>query len=226
MDPELQRADVCALVSGGVDSAVLVACLLRDGSSVQPVYVEAGMAWETVERAWLERYLAAIPSPSLLTLRALALPVADAYGSHWSVDGIGPPGYEAPDEEMYLPGRNLLLIAKAAVYCVRNGIDRIAVGLLAGNPFPDATDTFFDALSRSLSLGLATPIQIERPFAGFHKEQVLALGRDLPLELTFSCVSPVGELHCGDCNKCAERQRGFRNAGMADPTRYVAPPPL
>ena len=46
---------VCALVSGGLDSGVLLANLLRDGSTVQPIYVRAGMAWEGVERRWLVR---------------------------------------------------------------------------------------------------------------------------------------------------------------------------
>ncbi|MCD4728936.1 MAG: 7-cyano-7-deazaguanine synthase, partial [Pirellulales bacterium] len=42
-----------------------------------------------------------------------------------------------------------------------------------------------------------------------------------PLELTFSCLSPVAGLHCGRCNKCAERQEAFRSLEMHDPTRYA-----
>jgi 7-cyano-7-deazaguanine synthase len=53
------------------------------------------------------------------------------------------------------------------------------------------------------------------------KRQVMELGRDLPLELTFSCISPVDSLHCGRCNKCAERQAAFRDAGLPDGTRYA-----
>jgi 7-cyano-7-deazaguanine synthase len=49
----------------------------------------------------------------------------------------------------------------------------------------------------------------------------MRLGRDLPLELTFSCIRPVRDQHCGDCNKCAERQLAFRNAGLADRTPYA-----
>jgi 7-cyano-7-deazaguanine synthase len=43
----------------------------------------------------------------------------------------------------------------------------------------------------------------------------------MPLELTFSCIAPAGSLHCGQCNKCAERQRAFRLSSMPDPTRYA-----
>jgi 7-cyano-7-deazaguanine synthase len=48
----------------------------------------------------------------------------------------------------------------------------------------------------------------------------MQLGRDMPLELTFSCIDPVDGLHCGRCNKCAERQKAFRSIDLEDPTRY------
>ena len=54
-----------------------------------------------------------------------------------------------------------------------------------------------------------------------NKQQVMALGRNLPLELTFSCIAPAGGLHCGRCNKCAERQNAFRDAGITDKTSYA-----
>ena len=53
---------------------------------------------------------------------------------------------------------------------------RIALGPLAGNPFPDATPEFFAAMARALSLGLDHPIEIATPFAHMHKEDVIRLG--------------------------------------------------
>jgi len=217
---------VCALVSGGVDSAILAWKLMQDGSEVHPVYVRAGMAWESVEQTWLERYLDAIAAPKLRPLRALSFPLDDIYESHWSLGRSDGPGYDAPDEAVYLPGRNLVLISKAAVYCALNGIDRIALGLLVANPFPDATDAFFTHLERAISAGLALDLRIERPLSALHKADVVRMGAHLPLTLTFSCIRPAGEWHCGDCNKCAERQRGFIEAGVADRTRYARAPGL
>jgi len=52
---------------------------------------------------------------------------------------------------------------------------------------------------------------------------VLELGRGLALEHTFSCISPVGDDHCGRCNKCAERRRAFTALGIEDLTSYAAP---
>src|SRR5437870_5774707 len=73
---------VCVLVSGGLDSGVLLASVLRDSSSVQPVYVRAGMAWEEVERLWLNRFVRALAAPEMLPIREIELSATDIYGSH------------------------------------------------------------------------------------------------------------------------------------------------
>jgi 7-cyano-7-deazaguanine synthase len=220
----MAQVDVCALVSGGVDSAVLAWHLARDGTVVQPIYVRTGMVWEEVELRHLCSYLDALGLASLRAVKSLSFPLGDVYESHWSVGGVGRPGYDAPDEAVYLPGRNLILASKVAIYCALNGIERIATGLLAGNPFPDATDAFFDSLAKTLTLGLGARITIDRPFASMRKREVVSLGSALPLELTFSCINPVGENHCGDCNKCAERQQGFNEASVLDRTVYARQP--
>jgi 7-cyano-7-deazaguanine synthase len=194
---------------------------MQDGSEVQPVYVRTGMIWEEVERTWLGRFLEAIAAPRLRPLRTLEFPLQDIYGAHWSVGGGGRPEFDAPNEADFLPGRNIILISKTAVFCALSGIERIASGVLISNPFPDATDEFFDGLAAVLSSGLAAPIRIERPFARMHKADVVRLGASLPLEITFTCNNPAGELHCGDCNKCAERQQGFAEAGVPDRTVYA-----
>ena len=104
----------------------------------------------------------------------------------------------------------------------RAGLSRIKLGPLAGNPFPDATPEFFAAMGRALSLGLAHPIEIEAPFAGLHKADVIRLGARLgvPMELSLSCMQPQDGLHCGACSKCRERIEGFREAGVTDRTVY------
>ena len=127
---------------------------------------------------------------------------------------------------MYLTGRNIVLLSKAAIYCAQQRIGRIAIGPLAGNPFPDATPEFFAAMARALSLGLAHDITIAAPFAGMEKSDVIRLGIELgvPLALTLSCMNPRGGKHCGQCSKCRERRDAFHQAGVADPTEYAVAP--
>ena len=119
--------------------------------------------------------------------------------THWAVQGT-PPAYHTPDEDVYLPGRNIVLLGKAGVYCAAAGVARLVLGTLAHNPFPDATPAFRDAMARALSLGLAHPLQIDAPFAGASKAEVIRRGVALgvPFALTLSCMKG-GAQHCGVC---------------------------
>ncbi len=203
------------LFSAGLDSAVLAAAEART-SIVHPVYVSTGLAWELEERAAVDRLLRAPAFAALQPLASLAFTVTDVYPpSHWALRGQ-PPAYDTPDEDVYLTGRNVVLLSKAGIFCARHGIGRIAMGLLRGNPFPDATPAFMAAMASALSLGLAHPIAIDAPFAGMSKAEVIRLGRDLgvPLSLTLSCMNPAGGQACGRCSKCRERIDAFAAAGI------------
>jgi 7-cyano-7-deazaguanine synthase len=214
---------VAVLFSAGLDSAVLLAHAAREYTSVQPVYVSAGLAWESEERAMAERLLnsGAYGSP-VLPLVSLAIDMRDVYPStHWAIRGV-PPAYDTPDEDVYIEGRNVVLLSKTSVFMARAGITRVMIGPLAGNPFPDATSEFFDVMARALSTGLAAPIAIDAPFAHMDKSEVIRLGRafGVPLQLTLSCMQPRDGRHCGRCSKCRERIDAFREAGGEDPTEY------
>lgn len=221
-------ADVAVLVSGGLDSAILVGKLARDGQRVQPIYVSTALAWEVAELHHLRRFLAALREGDVRPLVILQQPTDDLYDDHWSVTRDHVPDAATHDEAVYLPGRNPLLLVKAAIWCRMRGVERLALAPLASNPFPDATPEFFDAFARLMGQATGGRLEIVRPFERLHKADVMKLGAGLPLEETFSCINPVGLLHCGACNKCAERQAGFRAARMLDPTPYAtaAEPPL
>jgi 7-cyano-7-deazaguanine synthase len=215
---------VCVLCSAGLDSAVLVADLART-SRVVPAYVSVGLAWEAAERAWLERLMAEPPYRDRVERPVqLRFEMRDVYASgHWAVTG-NPPSYDTPDDDVFIAGRNLTLLTKAAVYCAGRGIGRIAIGPLAGNPFPDATPAFFAALATAVSLGLNHRVEIVAPYLRLHKHDLVRLGVSLgvPLALTLSCMQPAADRHCGACSKCRERRDAFREAGVDDPTDYAA----
>lgn len=211
------------LLSGGLDSSILLGHLLRRGHEVQPFYVRCGLIWEHEELPAVQRYLAVLAAARLRPLVVLDMPLSDLYASHWSVTGRDVPDARSPDEAVYLPGRNLLLVVKAALWCQMHGIGQLALGLLGSNPFGDATDQFFHALETALACNPEGGVQLIRPFAGMDKRQVMELGRDLPLEFTFSCIDPQDERHCGQCNKCAERQAAFALTDQPDLTEYALP---
>jgi 7-cyano-7-deazaguanine synthase len=220
------RHRVCALVSGGLDSCVMLAELARRFAVIHPVYMREGLAWEEAEIRALRRYLRALPASvrcSVLPLRVLSLPVGDVYAGHWSLTGRRAPDATTADDAMYLPGRNLLMLSKAAVYCARHKIPVMAVGSLRRNPFTDATTEFLREMARLASVALGWNLRVVAPF---HKlSKVAVIGRAtkwaLPVHLSFSCVSPRLGRHCGRCNKCAERQRAFAGARTPDKTLYA-----
>jgi 7-cyano-7-deazaguanine synthase len=210
------------LVSGGLDSCILMSELLRQGRSVHPIFIRSQLIWERIELRALRRYLEHQRTPALRELVLLDLPLSDLYGAHWSVTGQGTPACSSAEKAVYLPCRNVLLTVKADVWCHLNCIPELALATLATSPFADASPQF---AARSQAVfncyaHAADSVGIVLPFAELDKRQVMQLGQQYPLELTFSCIAPHGGRHCGRCNKCAERQRAFRDSGRPDRTRY------
>jgi len=237
--PNRQFADsgTAVLLSGGLDSAVLLAEEALN-ARVHPVYISVGVAWEGAEREAIGRFLDAwSDGHAVEPLASLSVDMTDVYpAAHWARRG-DPPGYHTPDEDVYLPGRNIVLLGKAAIYCAAAGIGRLVIGTLDHNPFPDATPAFRGALQTALSMGLDHPLQIDAPYSTLEKSDVVRRGAalDVPLALTLSCMNPVTRAsggagkagqegfprHCGRCSKCRERHDAFLAAGIADPTDYA-----
>lgn len=216
MPAPTESRTTAVLVSGGLDSAVLLGDALDRADAVFPLYVRCGLVWEESELAALERFLAALAGSALRPLHILRMPVSDLYGRHWALTGEGIPGAASADEAVYLPGRNVLLLVKALLWCRLNGVPRVELATLDGNPFPDTTPDFFAAFAAAVHIAVGGPLEILSPFAGMSKAEVLRRGRDLPLQWTLSCLKPAGGRHCGRCNKCAERRRAFAQAGLRD----------
>jgi len=216
------------LLSGGLDSAVLLAdeaARAAHSENVQPIYIGAGLAWESAERAIVERLLASdLLRGRTRPLASLSVDMRDVYAAtHWSLTGHAP-AYHTPDEDVYLPGRNIILLSKAGVFCAAAGIHRIVIGTLDHNPFPDATPAFRASIAQTLSLGLAHALRVDAPYATSSKADVIRKGIALgvPFELTLSCMKPAGQIHCGTCSKCRERHDAFLEADVTDPTTYAS----
>lgn len=215
------NSTIGVLVSGGLDSCILLASLVEEGRLVQPFYIRSGVTWEAEEIEAARRFITTLPPGNLRELVVLDMPVEDIYAGHWSVTGRDAPGADTPDEAVYLPGRNALLLVKAAVWCQRHGVHELALAPLGTSPFGDASTDFIQRFEAAINCGSPASLRILLPFARMNKIQVMHLGRNFSLLHTFSCIAPEGGLHCGRCNKCDERRRSFRSAEISDPTRYA-----
>jgi 7-cyano-7-deazaguanine synthase len=220
-----EPTSIGVLLSGGLDSAILLHQLLDQGWRVQPFYVRSGCVWQPYELRAVSQLLAALAQPKLGRLVELDMPVDDLYAGHWSMTGQAVPDNRSPDEAVFLPGRNPLLLLKPALWCAMHDISGIALATLAANPFDDAKPEFFARFEAMIVQATGREFRVVRPFETLSKRCVMKLGLGVPLELTFSCLAPVDGLHCGKCNKCAERSAAFSQWNATDPTQYAASTP-
>ncbi len=222
--PEI-RPGAIALLSGGVDSAVMTGRALDQGDTIWPLYVRQGFLWEEEEIATSRQFLNSFngesqAKPQPLTVVTLGAPAG--FEARWAMDRRElPPSLAEPDETVYLPGRNMALLTQAAMLAYAWGVERIMLGILMNNPFPDATPAFFRSFERTVFEAMRWPIRVETPLAQWNKTDVIRVGSHFALEHTTSCARPGPGTHCGRCNKCYERWRAFRRAGVADPARYA-----
>src|SRR3989338_209976 len=135
---EMQETDknsnVCVLTSGGIESSVLLSDALNRYDKVTPVYIKNHLRWEDAEVFWLKKFIRNLRSDKLRPLQVLDLTMRDVYDAHWSITGIKVPGAISKDEAVYLPGRNVIFLAKAGCFAAVNKISSIEIGVLKSNP--------------------------------------------------------------------------------------------
>ena len=192
---------ILVLFSGGVESTALLVHYARKNFRVFPLYVRFGYPWEDYELKSAVRVLNHLRS-RYLNIKNIKIRKAKAVMK----------SFKKPkrEEELEIPLRNLILCTVGAQVGYRLGIHRLAHGSLGLYPFPDSKRDYFDELEDVISKGLGVEFRIETPFYGMHKEEVLKrYGREIPLELTLSCISPVGGKPCEECIKCKERKEAL-----------------
>jgi 7-cyano-7-deazaguanine synthase len=219
------------LLSGGLDSTVLVAHLLDSGDEVHTVSVDYGQRHRVELRAAhaVARYYGLphdvvdlSPLGRLLSGSALTDPTVDVPDGHYA------------DESMratVVPNRNAIMISVAVGIAAARGFNRVATAVHAGDHpiYPDCRAEFIYAATMAAEYATVGygDVTVVAPFVVHDKTWIAARGAELraPLELTWSCYKGVPEMaeawHCGTCGTCTERREAFALAGVADPTPYL-----
>ncbi len=124
---------------------------------------------------------------------------------------------------VWIPARNMMFISIAASFAEKMNCSKIFVGLNAeeGATFPDNTWEFVDKFNELLKYGTLKDVEVASPLINCYKGEIIMLGTSLgaPLELSWSCYKN-GKYHCGECESCLRRRRGFLRAGVLDLTEY------
>lgn len=223
------------LVSGGLDSAVALACARRDGHECHALSFDYGQR----HRVELEAAARVAKAGGAFGHRTVKVDLR-AIGGSALTDEIDVPK-ERSDGEMssgvpvtYVPARNLIFLSLAVGLAETLAAWDLYVGVNAVDysGYPDCRRPFIDAFIRAANLGTkqgaeaadTTGFRVHAPLVELSKAQIIRLGHDLGVDfsLTHSCYDPDAQGRaCGSCDSCQIRRRGFEEAGIADPTRYI-----
>ena len=222
------------LLSGGLDSAVAAAIAASRGRTLIALSFDYG------QRHRAELAAAARVADHLRIQRRVALPLdlRAIGGSALTGDQEVPKDHDpaAPGVPVtYVPARNLTFLSIATALAEVAGCAEIWIGVNAidYSGYPDCRPAFIESFERAAALATRAgaedhrPLKVVTPLSEMTKADIVRAGvaRGLDLALTHSCYDPPDEsgTHCGRCDACQLRRKGFTEAGVPDPTRYASP---
>lgn len=224
------------LLSGGLDSATVLAVAAHDGYDILAMTFSYGQRHE-VELACakdLARTFQAAEHAIIDIPGSLFAGSALAGNARAEVPKNRKTGGEHDIPVTYVPARNILFLSYALAFAESRNAGTVFIGANAVDysGYPDCRGEFFVAFERMASLGMkcgveGRPILIKTPLLDMKKSEIIKLGTGLGIDYskTHSCYDPdaAGQA-CGECDSCLIRKKGFAEAGIVDPTRYRAVP--
>lgn len=122
-----------------------------------------------------------------------------------------------------VPFRNGIMLSIACGIAESNGLSRVFIANHGGDHaiYPDCRSEYIKAMDAAMSAGTYAHINIEAPYTEITKTDIALIGKAIGLDYTetWSCYKG-GNVHCGKCGTCVERQEALRNAGIEDKTEY------
>ncbi len=220
------------LLSGGLDSATVLAVALAGGFDVLAITFSYGQRHDVeIECARrlahkgrvLEHVIVDIPSEIFSGSALTGIDLKDV-PKHGAVPGG--PGIPVT----YVPARNILFLSYALAFAESRMADTVFIGAhsVDYSGYPDCRGEFFEAFEKMAALGTkcgveGRPIRVQTPLLNLGKHEIIQLGAELGVDysITHSCYDPDTEGRaCGECDSCRIRKKGFEAAGIPDPTKY------
>jgi 7-cyano-7-deazaguanine synthase len=228
-----QKSNAVVLLSGGLDSATVLAIAKAEGHDVYALSFAYGQrhSWE------LECARVVARAGGAKEHRTASIDLR-AFGGSALTAEIDVPKGRSPDEMSgeipitYVPARNTIFLSFALAWAEVLGSSDIFIGVnaLDYSGYPDCRPEFIEAYERLANLATKAGVEgrqslrIHTPLIALTKAEIIRKGLELGVDygLTSSCYdpSPTG-LPCGGCDSCVLRQKGFRENGLTDPLRYA-----
>ena len=220
-----------ALVSGGLDSMVAAALAREAGFALLALTIDYG------QRHRIELEAAAKVAAALGAERHAVLPIdLSRFGGSALTADIAVPksGLGKSIPVTYVPARNIVFLSLALAWAEAAGARDLYIGVnaLDYSGYPDCRPAFVESFEAIANLGTkagveGTMFRVRTPLIALSKAGIVreAVRLGLDAAMTWSCYDPGPGLdHCGLCDSCRLRSKGFAEAGVADPTRYAARP--
>jgi 7-cyano-7-deazaguanine synthase len=227
------RPKAVVLLSGGLDSATVLAMAARDGFDTYALSFRYGQR-HSVELEAATRVADALGATrhviSDIDLRAFG-------GSALTDDAIAVPHHASVDDlaadipVTYVPARNTVFLAFALGWAETIGASDLYIGVnaLDYSGYPDCRPEFIEAFETMANLATKAGVEgaklrIHTPLIALTKAETIREGLALGVDyaLTHSCYDPVGARACGTCDSCLLRGRGFAELGLTDPALIPA----
>ncbi len=193
---------VTVLLSGGIDSSVLLAWCKNQEIECQPLFLDYGQVTAPREFNAAEK----ISEKMGFTLEKVTIPDVSSLTKNQITD---PSNSRNP----YYPNRNLLLLTLGSLHAYENknqGVGIGAIRAMGSTPFPDLSQIFFDEFTTLVETSLNYKLAILTPFIDLTKKEVVKIGRNLhvPFELTYSCLTN-SDRPCEFCESCISRKEAL-----------------
>jgi 7-cyano-7-deazaguanine synthase len=223
-----KKRDAVVLLSGGLDSATVLAIARAEG------FVCHALSFDYGQRHHAELNAAACVAQALGAVehRTMKIDFAGIGGSALTDLGIAVP--QSPQIGIpitYVPARNTVFLAMALGWAevLQSANLYIGVNAVDYSGYPDCRPAFIDAFERLANLATKAGVegarfQVHTPLIAMSKADIIRRGLALGVDFgtTVSCYQANSSgAACGGCDSCRLRREGFRTAGIADPTRYV-----
>jgi 7-cyano-7-deazaguanine synthase len=221
------------LLSGGLDSATLLAMARREGFDCYCLSFDYGQS----HRAELDAARHVAEALGARAHRVITIdPAAFAGGSALTGGAAIPKNRDLQAEggeipATYVPARNTIFLAYALGWAEMVEAEHVFIGVnaLDYSGYPDCRPEYIEAFGRLAALATKAgvegrPVRVHTPLIQMSKAEIIAAGMALGVDYgpTLSCYDPApGGAACGACDACVLRKKGFAEAGIADPTRYA-----
>jgi 7-cyano-7-deazaguanine synthase len=218
---------VIVLLSGGMDSLVCAGLACKDYRDVYALHLNYGQKTSARERISFdeicEHYKIPLEKRKIIDMTFLK----QIGGSSLTDEAIDVKTYKGDSSDIpdsYVPFRNSIILSLAVSWAEAVGAEKLFIGAnFEDSPgYPDCRPSYYEAFNKVIKEGTkAGNIEILTPVIRMKKRDIVLLGKDLnvPFQFSWSCYKSSAKA-CGQCDSCALRLRGFKEAGITDPIDY------